>query len=243
MLSLKTDYHPIEAALHWCGLTDHASEILAVAFSDPNKLIGLFQQWPHLHSYTERIYDAIACGELSAWYLGRLFRPDDQVNRAYLTVRCADLRIWVTRFYPDDKPRFLFAVNDEHMQCVSLGTYLAQKSERDAAERELMKMRQTHVVITTEMQSQISELQTLVARLSLGDIPSDQSAMVLYVIIGSVLAVTVGKSPDGQVQSIYKNQSALVDEINRRLGKIPGLSKSTLDRKFAEARRCLEQAG
>ncbi|WAH55514.1 hypothetical protein LZ023_20960 [Pseudomonas silvicola] len=241
MLSLKTDYHPIEVAIEWCNLTEHATEILRVAFFNPDKLQGLFPQWPYLHAYTERIYDAIVCGELPAWYLGRLLRPDTNVNRAYYTVRRSDLRRWVERDHPDDKPKFLFSPIDEHTQCVSLGAHLAQKSELDVALRELLKLRQLHAVRTAELESQVSKLQTSLDRQGMSDKPSEDSTLIYCQIIGSLLAVTVGKSPDGQVQSIYKNQASVITEITRRFPAIRGLSKTTLDRKFAEAWRCLEQ--
>lgn len=243
MLLLKTDYHPIEAALEWCNLADHATEILALAFYNPDKLEALFPHWPYLHFYTERIYDAIACGELPSWYLGRLVQAGSNVNRAYLTVRRTDLRKWVARDYPDDKPRFLFATIDEHSQCVSLGAHLAQKSEMEAATRELQKVRQTLAMRTAELESQISDLQAVIDRMDLSEEPSSDSSLMLYLIIGALLAINSGKSPEGQVQSIYKDQSAMVTEILRRFANIRGLSKRTLDRKFAQARRCLKQAG
>ncbi|MNN90595.1 hypothetical protein D3C81_2085680 [compost metagenome] len=61
-------------------------------------------------------------------------------------------------------------------------------------------------------------------------------------LVGAVLEVTLGKSNSGQVQSIYPSQAALVEEITRRFPGVSGLSKSTLDRRFAEARRHFAQA-
>lgn len=243
MLSLKNDYHPIEVAIHWCNLAKHANEILSVALYSPDKLLGLFPQWPYLHGYTERIYDAINCGELPAWYLGHKCRPGSEVNRAYVTVRRCDLRAWVVRYYPDEKPRFLFSALDEHTHCVSLGAHLAQKSELEATARELKKVRQHYAVRTAELESEVSECHAVIARFNLSLQATDETKAAHYLIIGSLIAITAGKSPNGQVQSIYKNQSAMVEEITSRFAKIPGLSKRTLDRKFAQARRCLKQAG
>ncbi|QKZ04213.1 hypothetical protein [Pseudomonas eucalypticola] len=242
MVSLKTDYHPIEVALHWCNLANHATEILAVAFYNPDKLLRLFPQWPSLHAYTERIYDAILCGELPAWYLGRQFRPDSDFNRAYLTVRRPDLRGWVARDYPDDLPAFLFECDALHVQCVSLGAHLAQKSELEATARELQNVRQTLAIRTAELESQIIDLQAVIDRMDLLEEPSNDSSLMHYLIIGALLAISAGKSPEGQVQSIYKDQSTIVAEILRRFANIRGLSKRSLDRKFAQARRCLKQA-
>ncbi|MNP61708.1 hypothetical protein D3C76_1569240 [compost metagenome] len=64
---------------------------------------------------------------------------------------------------------------------------------------------------------------------------------MLYTIIGSILSVTLGKSKDGQLQSIYMNQSAMVEAITTLFPGTPGLSKRTLDRKFAEAKRRFAQ--
>lgn len=62
-------------------------------------------------------------------------------------------------------------------------------------------------------------------------------------LLGAVLAVTVGKSKDGRLRSIYKSQSDLVEGILRRFPGLPNLSKSTIDRRFADARRHLAQVG
>ncbi|MCY1188261.1 hypothetical protein D9M73_293450 [compost metagenome] len=60
-------------------------------------------------------------------------------------------------------------------------------------------------------------------------------------LVGAVLAVTLGKSKSGKVQSIYSTQAALVEAITLRFPGVSGLSKSTLDRRFADARRQLAQ--
>lgn len=70
MVSFRSFYHPIDAAILWSNLADHETEILQVELSDPGGLLKHFPQWPTLHLYAKCICDAIIYGELQATYLG-----------------------------------------------------------------------------------------------------------------------------------------------------------------------------
>ncbi|MNP87012.1 hypothetical protein D3C76_1876210 [compost metagenome] len=56
-----------------------------------------------------------------------------------------------------------------------------------------------------------------------------------------MLETTLGKNQNGKMQSIYPSQAALVQAILLRFPQVEGLSKSTIDRRFAEARRLITQ--
>ena len=242
MVSIRNFYHPLDAAILWSGLTSFEAEIRQVDVSSPDKLLHCFPQWPILHAYTERIYDAIVCRELPATFLGQPVASEGSVEWAFLTIRHSDLRMWIARYYPDDKPSFLFGSANAHSHCISLGAYLAQSAELQAQQRELEKLRQELITLSSDLEALLSERQAQSNQLDGYDVPSELSNMVFHMIIGSLLEVTLGKSRDGQVQSIYKNQAAIVQAIITRCPTIPGLSKRTLDRKFAEARRNLAKA-
>ncbi|POA87905.1 hypothetical protein C1882_04940 [Pseudomonas sp. FW305-E2] len=242
MVSFKSSYHPIDAAILWCGLEDHETEILQIELSQPGCLLKHFPQWPTLHLYAERIYDAIISGELPATYLGGPIALSDKVERAYWSIRHSDLRVWFARNYPHEKPTFLFDKENVHCHCVSLGVYLALKADRDAILRELENSRR----ITSsppDGKPAKSRHCGLTAPLDSSEILSETSETVTYIIIGALLTVILGKSTRGQLQSIYKNQAAVVDAIITQFPNIYGLSKRTIDRKFAEARRRFAQAG
>ncbi|WP_223446291.1 hypothetical protein [Pseudomonas sp. BF-R-19] len=241
MVSIRNSYHPIDAAILWCNLADHQGEILQVDLSHPGCLLKHFPQWPFLHAYAERIYDAIFCGELPATYLGHPITSNDKAERIYWSIRHSDLRVWFARNYPEDKPAFLFSQNIDHSECVSLTAYLALQAERDAGAREIEKLRQAHSAIADEAAALALDHQGLSAQLGAFEVPSEASAFVHYAIIGALLAVMLGKSRSGQTRSIYKNQTAVVEAITEQFPGFPGLSKRTLDRKFAEARRHLAQ--
>ncbi|MDF9773227.1 hypothetical protein [Pseudomonas baetica] len=241
MVSIRSSYHPIDAAILWCDLADHQGEILQVDLSHPGSLLKHFPQWPFLHAYTERIYDAIVGCELPATYLGRPITSNDQAERVYWSIRHSDLRVWFARNYPEEKPAFLFSQCIDHSECVSLTAHLALQAERDAGAREIEKLRQAHSAIVDEAALAFNH-QGLSAQLGTLEVPSEASAGVQYTIIGALLEVVLGKSKSGQLRSIYKNQAAVVDAITTQFPGVPGLSKRTLDRKFAEARRHLAQA-
>ncbi|EKT4458085.1 MULTISPECIES: hypothetical protein [Pseudomonas] len=241
MISIRSSYHPIDAAILWCNLADHEDEILRVDLSSPGSLLKHFPQWPILHLYAECIYDAVLSGELPATCLGRPVTADNQVSREYWSIQRADLLVWFARNYPNEKPAFLFSQNLEHLNCVSLNAHLVQEAELAAAQRTIDKLRDELAAWVDEVATLTACNQELTARLQAQGIPSEASEGTHNMLVGTMLEVTLGKSKDGRVQSAYKSQSALVDEILRRFPGLPGLSKSTLDRRFADARRYLAQ--
>lgn len=241
MISIRSSYHPINAAILWCDLADHEDEILRADLSYPGSLLKHFPQWPILHLYAECIYDAIACGELPATCLGRPITADNRVSREYWSIQRADLLVWFARNYPNEKPAFLFSQSLEHLSCVSLNAHLVQEAELAAAQRTIDKLRNELAARVEEVTTLTACNNELTARLEALGIPTEASESTHNMLVGTMLEVTLGKSKDGRVQSAYKSQSALVDEILRRFPGLPGLSKSTLDRRFADARRHLAQ--
>ncbi|GLO16718.1 TPA: hypothetical protein ACNV18_000736 [Pseudomonas putida] len=242
MDAIKSCYHPIDAAILWCDLADHTAEILQVEIAHSGELLKHFPQWPCLHFYVERIYDAIAAGELPATFLGGPITLNDHAERVYWSIRRPDLRAWFALNHPEEKPEFLFPKNIDHLECVSLNAFLAVQAERDFYAREFEKMHQAYDSVVEEMTVYKRHENELTAQLDAAEPAPEASASVHYTIIGALLAITVGKSKSGQVQSIYKNQTAVVQAILSQFPGLHGLSKHTLDRKFALARRHLAQA-
>ena len=81
----------------------------------------------------------------------------------------------------------------------------------------------------------------LKARLDSLGIPSETSEAMHNMLIGAMLVATLGKNQNGKLQSIYPSQAAFVQAILRRFPDVDGLSKSTIDRRFADARRLIAQ--
>lgn len=243
MVSIRNFYHPLEAAILWSDLGPFELEIVQAGREDLDSLVRLFPQWPYLHTYVERIYDAIYCHELPATFLGQPVTCNLQSERAFFTIRHSDLRIWISRYFPDDKPAFLFNKTGDHTHCISLGAYLVQEAEIQTCNRVIEELRIEISSLKADLQEKTQQCETATRHAEEADLPSESSKIVFYMIIGALLDVSVGSSPNGQTQSIYKNQSAMVEAIITRYSHLPGISKRTLDRKFAEGRRHLTQAG
>ncbi|WP_460421658.1 hypothetical protein [Pseudomonas sp. ZL2] len=243
MISIRSSYHPIDAAILWCDLSDHEDEILQVDLSQPGSLRKHFPQWPSLHDYVECIYDAILSGELPATYLGHPITSDSHLHRVYYSVRRTDLLVWFVRSHPDQKPAFLFSQNVDHSGCVSLNAHLAKQAELDFALHKIEQLQQTYSATADEMSALSTLNNKLKARLDSLGIPSETSEVMHNTLIGAMLEATLGKTKSGKMQSIYPSQAALVQAILLRFPGVDGLSKSTIDRRFADARRHLAQAG
>lgn len=59
-------------------------------------------------------------------------------------------------------------------------------------------------------------------------------------IIGAMLGILLGKAPNGKPYSTLQSQQAIIDVIHGTYGETGGLSKRTLEDKFALAKRSLE---
>ncbi|MBA1221546.1 hypothetical protein G7017_11655 [Pseudomonas fulva] len=241
MISIRSSYHPIDAAILWCDLSDHEDEILQVDLSLPGSLLKHFPQWPGLHDHAECIYDAIVGGDLPATYLGHPITSDYQVHRVHWSIRRADLMVWFARNYPGEKPAFLFSSNIDHSECVSLNAHLAKQAELDFALGTLEQLQQSYAAATDEMAALTTFNDKLKARLDSLGIPSETSEAMHNMLIGAMLVATLGKNQNGKLQSIYPSQAAFVQAILRRFPDVDGLSKSTIDRRFADARRLIAQ--
>ena len=59
-------------------------------------------------------------------------------------------------------------------------------------------------------------------------------------IIGGLLGVMLGKSPSGKPYSVLGSQAAVIDALLAHHTGKPGIAKTTLETKFAEAKRSLD---
>ena len=105
----KTVYRPIEAAIRCAGLMRFEQKILDTlgprVMPEPNE----FPRWPMLLHFCERIFDALTHGELPYGKAGMApaaQRPS--LDDPALIVRHVDLKAWIMRYYPGDRPSFLF---------------------------------------------------------------------------------------------------------------------------------------
>ncbi|AMO76073.1 hypothetical protein [Pseudomonas citronellolis] len=235
----KLYYRPIEAALRWCNLIAHEAQILENSWQCPALLARTFPQWPCLHANTEKIFDAVRNHELPYGCLGTSVPMGTDVEYTLLTVRHTDLKSWMSVHYPDQRPAFLFEQSPAIHYELKIGSYLALQADRDALQLQLDKIQTAYRELLSELQSVGLERESLKALLKSQGKLSNRSEQVYLHIIGTMLSLLLGSSPSGKPHSVFRNQSAIVSALIAYFDNVPGITKRTLDEKFAAAKRSL----
>jgi hypothetical protein len=234
----KAFYRPVEAAIRWCNLTAYEAKILEVAWRAPNSLKSAFPQWPCLHANTEMIFDAIQYGELPYGCLGIPVAAGTPVDHLHLTIRHTDLRGWMTHFHPNQKPTFLFERSDQ-LETISTGAYLALQADRDALRLQVRNLRAAYQKLLSELEAVGLEKENIDHLIKTGIKVSDRSETAYLNIIGAMVSLFLANSPAGKPHSVFRTQAAIVDALTANFKDLPGVSKRTLDEKFAAAKRSI----
>lgn len=235
----KPFYRPVEAALRWCGLIAHESAILSCV-GDGIPKTGQFPLWPCLQANTEKILDAIRHNNIPYGRDGRTVAAGEHVAPGRLTVRHTDLREWMAKHYPDQKPAFLFDEIERNTHAaINADTFLALQADRDAMRAELEKAKAWAEDTIREMDAMRGERDSLRAELEKMKAPGEREETTYLNIIGAMLALMLSKSPAGNRQSIFDNQAAIIDALLGHYEGKPGISQRTLEKKFAAANRSL----
>lgn len=237
----KIFYRPIDAAVRWCGLIRYEAQIIQAAWYSTEQLGSLFPQWPCLHANTEKIYDAIRNGELPYGCLGISVTKGSYVEPFQLTVRHSDLRNWMQIHYPEQRPEFLFGSGDDAQGKISVGVYFSLQAERDALLRERNSLQQQLLDVQADLQALGLEEKNLKTLAETQGHFSTRSEHTYLQIIGALINTVLGFSPAGKPLSVFKSQAAIVDAITARHKDVSGLSKRTLDEKFAAANRAFKK--
>jgi hypothetical protein len=234
--TLKVYYRPIEAAIRWCGLERHESEIIRATGSRVLPERSDFPQWPTLRLNAERILDAIANHELPFGIDGVTVQSGVRLDHPNLTIRHVDLRAWMTRFYPTERPLFLFdAAESTELSPDAVQTLLKEAGNLKSAlvqrEEELRQLRNSNPTSARHVgpitQSEPSSL-TLRAE-----------ATYLH-IVGVMLRLLLGQSRSGR-RTHFASQEAVVSAMVEEFGKeLMGITERTLHAKFAAANRKIE---
>lgn len=225
----KVYYRPIEAAIRWSGLVRHEQRILDVLRDRRSPAPDDFPRWPTLHLNFERLYDAIMNKELPHAINGIAVHDGSPVNDAVVTIRHVDLKAWMARYYPDQRPPFLFSNIERQVHpVVTIETVNALVVERDALRSQLNgRDREMH---QRRAQSDTSA-EALTAR-----------AETAYLhTVGGLLTLLLGQSPSGQPYSSFRTQESIISAMVAHHGGRLGISERTLEQKFAAAKRSLSK--
>ena len=113
------------------------------------------------------------------------------------------------------------------------------QADCDAARAELKEAAKWAEEITREMDAMRGERDSLRAMVEKQNAPGERAETTYLNIIGAMLTLMLGKTPTGEPQSIFDNQSVIIAALLEHFDKKPGISARTLEDKFAAAKRSL----
>ena len=236
----KPYYQPIEAALRWCGLASHESEILKATGDSVLPPVSAFPRWPCLRANADKILEAMECGELTISRDGRPVPAGDHVARHRRTVRHADLKAWMSKHYPDQKPAFLFDETERSTHnAINADSFRALQADRDAARARLEKAEEWAKKTIAEMNAMRSERDSLRAKVAAMGVPGDRSERTYQNTIAALLAVIAGELPGTVRHPSFSGETQMYKAIEAHFKGYEGLSASNLSRKCPEAKRSL----
>ncbi len=244
-VAARTYYRPIEAAIRWCGLLRFEKRILSALAGRALPDEGDFRRWPTLRLNAERILDALAHDELPRRIAGRADAPQTiALDDPALVVRHVDLRVWMARYYPGEKPAFLFDEIERALHPAltqeSLGFLLA---EREAIRARLDDLLLAHDALHSEHAALIQAHASCQAKVENDSPPGPRAESTYLNIIGGLLSLLLGKSPGGVPYSSFRNMESVIGALLAHHENLPGISERTLWSKLAQARRQLQGMG
>jgi len=209
----KPYYKPIEAALRWCNLINHEIEILRGTGNDLFPGIGVFPQWPCLRANAEKIYDAILNGGLPHGRDGRTVSPGDHVAKERLTIRHTDLREWMAKHYPDQKPAFLFdEIERKTHAAINADSFRALQADRDAARAEIEKAKAWAAEIIRERDALLGERNSLRAMVDKAITTTERNTLLIL-----IAALCDHSAIKHQERGVAQRLMEMTDEIGAHL--------------------------
>jgi hypothetical protein len=229
---------PVAAAL-WCGIPeDQVHEVLKRCVVVKDAVL----RHPTIECIEFRcraIHDAIQNGQLDVARENGV-RATDHVRADRRHVYLLDLKAWMAEKFPTDKPPLLFdEIERSAHPHITADTYRAVKADRDA-------LKSKNDLLTEELESLIKENELLRVEKSAFESQrrkernvGERSEATYIVIIAGLLSLLTGKTSLGKPNSIFRNQTAIVNAFLKDPALASKVSQRTLDAKFAEANRCM----
>ena len=226
----KVSYRPIEAAIRWSGLEKFERRILEKVGSSHVPMHEDFPRWPTLILNAERIVDAMDNGELRFTAIGA-DREASSPCSADVRIRHVDLRAWLQKFYPDQRPAFLFGKLERTIAPgVSAAAFHTVVTEREALRTAL---NQAHAEI---------ERHRKIGKRNLPETPLTRRSEQTYThIVGGLLTLLLGQSPGGTPYSSFRTMDAVISALIAHHGDLQGMSERTLWAKLGSARREIDK--
>lgn len=231
------------AALLWCGVPpENIQSHLDKA--QPTAVRGVLSltYMPCFAVRCRALHEAIENGALTVCR-EKGVPVDDHVAPEQRHVRRADLKAWMEKEFPADKPAYLFdEIERKTHAAINIEAFQALQVERNALKARLNEVTQKVDEIITERDALKACLDKMTAAQAAKNAPSERAETTYLNIIGGMLNLMLGKSPAGNPQSVFQNQAAIISALLGHYEGKPGISDRTLEAKFAEAKRSLSSS-
>ncbi|MBP9940198.1 MAG: hypothetical protein KBF33_02250 [Comamonas sp.] len=238
-------YYPLPvAALFWCGVPpDEVQDELNRASPHP-QIRGVFQH-PYIPCFEVRcriLHDAIESGTLAASREnGKVTSDHIAPERRHLSRE--NLKAWIAKEHPADKPSFLFdEIERTTHTAINADAYKSLQADRDAAHAEVGRLKGRLKQAVDELGTTQGERDSLRAMVDKQSAPSARAETTYLNIIGGLLGLMLGTTPSGQKGSLYDTQASIISALLAHHEGKPGMSDTTLENKFAEAKRSIRAA-
>ncbi len=246
-------YHvPVAAAL-WCGVPpDQVNAELrqAVAIGQSNALSRVILRHPYIKCLEPRIraiHQAIDEGKLAVCREDGRRVVDDHVAYERRHVYGSDLKEWAKDIAPSERPAFLFdEIERELHPGITLETYQSLQAAHDSKERTLVRtngrIRELEDA-KANVEAERDSLKSMVERMSaqLNSAPPGERSETTYLNIIAGLVRLLTPSPVQDLAGArYDSQAALIQALLDAFPSSQGISRRTLEERFASANRSIE---
>ncbi len=154
-----------------------------------------------------------------------------------------NLKEWIAKEFPSNKPNFLFdEVERKTHSTINADSFRALQVDRDALQAEIAKKQSIISKLTLERDSLLGENSSLKSIVEKNNTPGIRSETTYLNIIGALIDLILGKSPNGVAHSTFINQAAIISALLAYHGDKHGISERTLEDKFSAAKQSLKSA-
>jgi len=233
---------PVAAAL-WCNVPPGDIEEHLSTAVEVHRAIFRHPYINCLEPRCRAIHEAIEKGSLPvSRENGKAFDgSQEHVAPERRHVSRQDLKEWIAREFPSDKPAFLFdEIERSTHTAISADAYRALKAEHDKLEKRLENAKAEFKKLRDEKDAIKSERDSLKAMVDKMGAPGERAETTYQNMIAALLDCIAGNLPGIEKHPSFASESKLIEAIDDHYRGYGGLSKSNLSRKFPEAKRALQ---
>ena len=235
-----------QAAALWCGVPDDqvekiVQEATPISGTGLGRCIWKHSDAPCLEYRSRALAEATEDGSLPHGREDGSLVSGDHVAYERRHFFGRDLKQWLEKSFPNEKPAFLFDdIERSSHTAISADAYRALKAERDALKVRLENAKSEYIKLKGEKNTIEAERDSFKASFDGLGSPGERAEATYQNIIAALLDCISGKLPGIDKHPSFSSEAKLIEAIDDHFAGYSGLSKSNLSRKFPEAKRRLQ---